>query len=619
MSTKNPVKSQSTLQKSKYEMYRDQKEATPKINNLSKTAMRLLSLLKGSRLKVAFVVVAGAVGAALSIIGPRYLGTIMDLINEQIQNKLQTGSMDFSKITEVLLTILVIYVGSALCSFALHFVMAGVTQSLITTLRSKVNSKLSALPLSYFDSHNKGDLLSRVTNDIDNINNSFQNVFIQFVNSVVTFFGVFIIMLKYNVIMTVASLAPLPAGLLIALIVLNSSKKYFRRHWEITGDLNGHVEEMFTGHSIVKIFGHEQKAIEEFRQINDELYQAGRKAQFLSGILGPLINFTNNLGYVFICVIGGYLIINKGFSIGAITVFMAYSKIFMQPIVDMSNMVNQLQSSLASAERVFEVIDEEEEIPDSVKTEIKEVKGFVSVKDVYFSYSDDKPLIENFNLEVSPGQLIAIVGPTGAGKTTIVNLLMRFYEVKSGSIRIDGVDIRDISRENLHNIFGMVLQDTWLFKGTLKENIMYGSKNKTEADFNAAVKAARIDHFAGTLPDGFDTLLDEDGSNLSSGQKQLITIARAILFDPSILILDEATSCVDTRTEIQIQDAMKNLMSGRTNFVIAHRLSTIRQADKILFINDGRITEQGTHSELLEKGGDYAELYYSQFGAASTA
>lgn len=617
MKSKKPsAKEILSKQNSKYEMYREKGQQKEKPKNFGKTAVRLMSLLKGNEGKIVFVVLLGIVSAALSVIGPQYLGDIMNVISEQVQNKLTTGHIDFSQLNSFLKDVLIVYSLSAVCAFLLHFIMAGVTQTLITSLREDVNRKLSRLPLAFFDKQGRGDLLSRVTNDIDNINNSFQNCFINIVNAVVTFFGVLIIMFKYNVIMSVASLAPLPAGALIALIVLNASKKYFRRHWEVTGDINGHIEEMFTGHNIVKVFGHEKQAIDEFKEINENLYEVGRRAQFLSGLLSPLISFANNLGYVFICVIGGYLIISGKIDVGAITVFMVYTKMFMQPLVDISNIVNQLQSSLASAERVFEILDEEEEPADNAETEITDPKGYVSIKDVSFSYSDDKPLIENFNLEVKPGQLVAIVGPTGAGKTTIVNLLMRFYDVKSGSIKIDGTDIRNISRENLHNIFGMVLQDTWLFKGTLKENIVYGHSEKTQKEFETAVKAAKVDNFADTLPDGYDTVIDEDGSNLSAGQRQLITIARAILADPSILILDEATSSVDTRTEVQIQNAMKNLMNGRTNFVIAHRLSTIRDADNIIFIKDGCITQQGKHQELLEKGGDYAELYNSQFAVS---
>lgn len=601
---------------SKYEQYRDEKGNREKPKNFLKTGVRLLSLLKGNEIKIAVVVIFGIFAAALSVIGPQYLGNIMDLISVQIENKLTNGAMDFGEIKKILLTVLVIYVLSSLCQFLLHFIMADVTQKLITDIREKINRKLSRLPLSFFDRREKGDLLSRVTNDIDNINNSFQNCFIHTVNAVVTFVGVLIIMFNYNALMSAFSILPLPIGGFIALCVLNASKKYFRRHWEVTGDINGHIEEMFTGHSIVKVFTHEKKATEEFREINDNLYEVGRRAQFLSGILGPLISCANNLGYVFICIIGGYLIINDVLGVGTITVFMIYTKMFMQPLVDMSNIVNQLQSSLASAERVFEILDEEEE-PEIVNPEvIEKAEGYVDFENVSFSYVKDKPLIENFSLSVKPGELVAIVGPTGAGKTTLVNLLMRFYDVDSGAVKVDGVDIRNISRENLHNIFGMVLQDTWLFKGTVRENITYGIKDVTEEDFLRAVKTARVDSFIDLLPDGFETELEEDGANLSEGQRQLITIARAVLKNPAVLLLDEATSSVDTRTELKIQEAMANLMKGRTNFVIAHRLSTVRDAHNIIFIKDGSITEQGTHEQLLSEKGDYHNLYYSQFAAA---
>ena len=491
--------------------------------------------------------------------------------------------------------------------------MAKVTQDVITTLRDRVNRRISLLPLSFFDSHSKGDLLSRVTNDIDNINNTFQNNLIQITTSLVTFFGVLVVMLLESPAMTAATLIPIPLGGLAAFLILSRSKRYFREQWRQTGNINGHIEEMFTGHQTVKIFSREKAAIEEFRQINNELYSVSRKAQFLSSVINPVVGFAKNIGYVFICVIAGYFIINETLTLGTITAFMVYSNMFMQPLVDVSKILNSIQSSLASAERVFEIIEAEPEVPDTARTEIKHAQGFVDFENVCFCYTDGIPLFENFSLSVKPGQLIAIVGPTGAGKTTLVNLLMRFYEIKSGSIKVDGTDIRDISRENLRSIFGMVLQDTWLKKATIRENIRYGNENASEEEFLSAVKAAKVDYFVSTLPDGFDTELDEDGSNLSAGQKQLLTIARAILADPEILILDEATSCVDTRTEVQIQDAMKNLMCGRTNFVIAHRLSTIREADSILVINEGKIVEQGTHEELLNKNGFYAELYNSQF------
>ena len=599
----------------RYARYRDaEKSEKVKVKNFRVTAIKLLRLLKGNVARIVFVTVLTAISAALNIIGPIYLGDIIDLINVQVQNKLATGAMDFSAIFKILSNIFLIYSVSSLCQFFINFTMAGVTQRMITGLRFQLNRKLSHLPLQFFDSHNKGDLLSRLTNDIDNVNNTFQQIFIQTVTSVVTFVGVFVIMLTYNRTMTFASLAPLPIGGAIALVILNHSKRYFRQVWRYTGDVNGHIEEMFTNHRIVRVFGREQTAIDEFREINDNLYQTNRKAQFLSGLLGPLINCANNIGFVFICIVGGILIAKQGATIGTITIFMTYSKLFMQPLIDLSNIVNNLQSSLASAERVFEIIDEPEEVPDAPKATIDVPKGYVSFEHVDFCYEPEKPLYSDFNLDVQPGQLIAIVGPTGAGKTTLVNLLMRFYEIQNGTIRVDGIDIRDLSRKNLRDIFGMVLQDTWLFKGTVRENIMYGKDDVREEDFNAAVRMARVDQFIDTLPDGYDTVLDENGSNLSAGQKQLLTIARAIISDPSILILDEATSSVDTRTESQIQAAMNALMKGRTNFVIAHRLSTIQGADCILVIENGRIVEQGKHDEMLQRNGAYARLYNAQFG-----
>lgn len=597
----------------KYASYRDNTRAEKeKPQNFLETGKKLLALLKGKEIPVAITVVCTIVSAVLSTLGPKYLGQIIDVIDKQVKFKLQTGSMDFTEIYEILIAIFLVYSISSVAGFLQHYIMAGVVQGLITKLRSKINRKLSVLPLSYFDTHNKGDILSRITNDMDNINNTLQNSLLQVITSVVTFVGVFAIMLYYSVSLSLVSLSPFPVGFVIAMVILRFSKVYFRRQWRVTGDVNGHIEEMFTGHKIVKAFSHEKKAIEEFDEINAQLYDAGRKAQFFSGAISPLINFANNAGYVLICVIGGYLIINKIETVGAITVFIAYTKMLMQPIIDLSNIANNLQSSLASAERVFAVLEADEE-PEDTKDEVVLPGESVEFKDVSFSYLPEKPLIESFNLKVNKGQLIAIVGPTGAGKTTIVNLLMRFYEINSGKIEIDGKDIKDISRKSLRNTLGMVLQDTWLFEGTIRENIMYAKADATPEEFENAVKAAKVDYFVSTLPDGYDTVLEEDGTNLSSGQRQLITIARAILSSPKILILDEATSSVDTRTELQIQHAMQNLMKGRTNFVIAHRLSTIKQADKILVMNDGRIVETGTHHELLQKDGFYADIYNSQF------
>lgn len=606
------AKNNATEYKDKYAAYRSQQDMADKPENFMKSFKKLLRLLKGKELAVVFTVICACAGSLFSILGPDYLGKVVDVLDKQIRLKIETGAMDFAPIEDILLTILLIYAASSLMSFFQHYVMAGVVQNLITKLRRNLNLKLSKLPLSYFDSHTKGDILSRMTNDIDNINDTLQNNLIQIITSVVTFVGVFAIMMRQSVMLSLTSLSPFPVSLIIALIILNISKQWFRKQWKTTGDMNGHIEEMFAGHTIVKAFSYEKRATDEFDAINEALAKSAKRAQFYSGIIGPLINFANNAGYVVICVIGGYLILKGEQSVGAITTFMMYTKLLMQPIVDLSNIANNLQSSLASAERVFAVLSEDEESEENVKTELTNGDG-VTFEDVCFSYLPSKPLIENFNLEVKKGELTAIVGPTGAGKTTIVNLLMRFYDINSGSIKIDGTDIRDISRNNLRSLISMVLQDTWLFAGTIRENIMYSNENATEEDFKAAVKAARVDSFVSTFSEGYDTMLEEDGANLSAGQRQLITIARAILSSPNILILDEATSSVDTRTELQIQEAMSNLMQGRTNFVIAHRLSTIVGADNIIVMNEGKIVETGKHGELLKKGGFYANLYNSQF------
>ncbi|MHB1407363.1 MAG: ABC transporter ATP-binding protein, partial [Desulfitobacteriaceae bacterium] len=461
-------------------------------------------------------------------------------------------------------------------------------------------------------------ILSRVTNDVDNIATTLQQSLTQLITSIVTIVGIVIMMLWISPLMTLIALVTLPLSFLVTAKIAKRSQKYFVAQQKELGQLNGHVEEMYGGHPIVKAFGHEDKSINKFNEINERLYTAGWKAQFVSGLIMPLMNFISNIGYVFVSVVGGILVIKKSIEIGDVQAFIQYSRQFSWPIIQTANIANVIQSTVASAERVFELLDEIEEIPDKQEAKVIESsQGAVKFQNVKFGYKEDLTLIENMNIDVQPGQTIAIVGPTGAGKTTLVNLLMRFYEINDGKITVDGVDIRDLTRGGLRSIFGMVLQDTWLFNGTIRDNIAYGREGATEDDIVRAAKAAHADHFIRTLPDGYNTILNEEASNISQGQKQLLTIARALLADPAILILDEATSNVDTRTELLIQKAMIGLMRGRTSFVIAHRLSTIRDADLILVMNDGSVIEKGTHTELLVQGGFYADLYNSQFSGAN--
>lgn len=580
--------------------------------DFSGTALRLIKELRAFKWPVLLVILAGIISQTLTITGPNLLGKVIDAINDQVKIKLGGGSIDLMSIGHILLTIFFIYFTSAILQFIQHYTMAGVAQKIVCSLRERINSKISHMPLSYLDKQAKGELLSRIMNDVDNINSTLQDNIIKLINIFITFFGVLGIMIYTSWKLTLISAAVLPPCLFIAAFVLRHSKKHFRSQWRITGDLNAHIEEMFTSHKIVRVFNHEEQSCADFEQLNDKLFRHSRKAQFYSGMIMPFVNFVNNVGYVVVCLVGGRMVVQGLMSLGKITSFITYSKLFTQPIVDIAGLSNRLQSALASAERVYNLLDEEEESPDE-NGALPAVKGAVTFDNVSFRYLPDVPLIEDFDLHVEPGQLIAIVGPTGAGKTTIVNLLMRFYDVNSGSIKIDGVDIRSIPRRDLRNMFGMVLQDTWLFSGTIAENIAYSKEGATEEEIMAAARSARVNHFIKTLSDGYDTVLEEEGTNLSQGQRQLLTIARSILADPAILILDEATSSVDTRTEVLIQQAMQNLMKGRTNFVIAHRLSTIRKADVILVMNHGRIVEKGTHDALMEKNGFYAELYNSQF------
>ncbi|WP_198023191.1 ABC transporter ATP-binding protein [Clostridium algidicarnis] len=540
-------------------------------------------------------------------------------VNKKISEimSLNGGKIDFDYIAHIVFILIGLYAISAIFAYVQQYVMAGVAQKTVFNMRKDVDEKLSRLPLKYFDSHTHGEILSRVTNDIDTVSSTLQQSLTQLITSVVTIIGIIVMMLTISPTLTLVTIVTLPLSIFVTTNIAKRSQKYFADQQNALGRLNGHVEEMYTGHKIVKAFGHEHKSIGEFNDINDELYNVGWKAQFISGIIMPLMNFINNIGYVLVCVVGGIFVTKGRINLGDIQAFIQYSRQFGQPIVQTANIVNILQSTVAAAERVFEVLDEVEEIQDADITQVIESpKGEVKFENVNFGYEKDAMLIEDMNIDVKPGQTIAIVGPTGAGKTTIVNLLMRFYEIDEGKITIDGIDIRDLKRGDLRNIFGMVLQDTWLFNGTIRDNIGYGRLGATEDEIILAAKAAHADHFIRTLPEGYDTILNEEASNISQGQKQLLTIARAILLDPSVLILDEATSSVDTRTEIYIQKAMTKLMQGRTSFVIAHRLSTIRDADLILVMNNGSIIEKGSHEELLEENGFYADLYNSQFKGA---
>jgi len=608
--------------------------------------LRLLRRLRPESPLVILVVALAVISVTLAVIGPKILGNATNdifqgLISKQLpagvtkeqavaalrargQNQLADMlsamtltpgvGVDFGALGQTLLFLVGIYVLSSIFSWGQAWIMAGVTQRTVYRLRQDVDHKLARLPLKYFDSHPRGDTLSRVTNDIDNIGQTLQQSLTQLITSLLTVVGVLILMLTISPILAAISLLAVPASIVVTILIAGRSQKQFMAQWASTGALNGHVEEMHTGHSIVKVFGRQQEAIEAFDAENDRLYDASYRAQFISGIIQPAMNFIANLNYVAIAVIGGLRVASGQLSLGDVIAFIQYSRQFTFPIVQTASIANVLQSAVASAERVFELLDEPEEVPDPVRPRIlSKPRGAVAFEDVSFRYEPDKPLIEHLDLVADAGETVAIVGPTGAGKTTLVNLLMRFYELDGGRITIDDIDTRELTRDNLRRTFGMVLQDTWLFHGTIRENIAYGREDATEAEIIEAAEAAHVDHFVRTLPDGYDSVIDDDATNLSAGEKQLLTIARAFLANPPILILDEATSSVDTRTEVLIQRAMQRLMKGRTTFVIAHRLSTIRDAGTILVMDHGSIIEQGTHEELLTRRGFYYELYNSQF------
>jgi ATP-binding cassette subfamily B protein len=586
-----------------------------KAKDFKGTLLRLLSYLKPFRNRLIAVIAAAIMSTIFMIAGPKIMGNAITKLFEGIYGKL-TGvpgaEIDFGAVGQLLLLLAGLYVISSLFSYIQQYLMSIVAQKTVYQLREDVNQKLEKLPLKYYDGRANGETLSRVTNDVDLIGSTLQQSATQFITSIVTIVGIIIMMLTISPLLTLISIISLPLSIFVIRPVLKRSQKHFMDQQRSLGQLNGHIEEMYTGHQVVKAFGHERKAIAQFDEVNEELYQAGRKAQFISGIIMPMMFFIGNLSYVLISIIGGILVIKRSISIGDIQAFITYSRQFTQPITQTANIANIIQSTVAAAERVFELLDEEEEIPESKVASLTEAKGAVTFEHVDFGYGKDL-LIKDMNIDVKPGQTVAIVGPTGAGKTTLINLLMRFYELNGGKIKIDGIDTREISREDLRTTFGMVLQDTWLFNGTIKENLAYGKIGATDEEIYQAAKAARADHFIRTLPEGYDTVLNEEASNISQGQKQLLTIARAILADPPIMILDEATSSVDTRTELLIQQAMNRLMEDRTSFVIAHRLSTIRDADLILVMNQGKVIEQGTHQDLLEVDGFYADLYNSQF------
>ena len=558
-----------------------------------------------------------AIGSTIfAIVGPKILGNATTEIFEGLVRKLTGGSgIDFAKIAGIMATLLILYAISALFSIIQGFTMTNVAQKLTYKLRNDLVAKINKLPMRYFDKKTNGEVLSIITNDIDTLSQNLNQSITQIITSVCTIIGILIMMLSINVQMTLISLLILPISGIIVGKIVTKSQKYFKKQQDYLGHVNGQVEEIYGGHTIVKAFCGEKKAIAEFNKANDELYHSAWKSQFLSGLMHPIMNFMGNIGYVAVAILGGYYAVQGKITVGNIQSFIQYNKQFTMPINQIAQISSMLQSMIAAAERVFEFLEEkEEEQTTKNPVDTKNIKGDVKFDHVQFTYDDsDRIIIKDFYADIKQGQKIAIVGPTGAGKTTIVKLLMRFYDVHKGAILVDGHNIKEFNRGDLRKIFGMVLQDTWTFNGTIKENIKYSNETATDAQVIEAAKAAHIHHFIKTLPNSYDMVLNEESSNISAGQKQLLTIARVILADPRVLILDEATSSIDTRTEIQIQAAMDNLMKGRTSFIIAHRLSTIKNADLILVMNEGDIVEQGTHEELLEKQGFYADLYNSQF------
>lgn len=590
-------------------------DAGEKAKDFKGTIKKLIKYMSTFKVHMIFVAVFAIGGTIFNIAGPKILGKATTEIFNGLVSKVSGGSgMDFGKIGQILLLTLGLYVISALCSFIQGIIMTGVSQKTTYRLRKEISEKISRMPMNYFDTKPVGEVLSRVTNDVDTLGQSLNQSATQMITSVTTIIGVLVMMLSISPLMTLVAILILPVSVILISFVMKHSQKYFRGQQKYLGNVNGQVEEIYSGHNIIKAFNKEEDVIREFNEINGKLYDSAWKSQFFSGMMMPVMQFIGNLGYVGVAILGGFLAIRNVIEVGDIQSFIQYVRNFTQPIQQVAQVSNMLQLTAAASERVFEFLDEEEEdqtVPDPVSA--KRLQGNVEFEHVHFGYSPDKTIINDFSARVKEGQKIAIVGPTGAGKTTMIKLLMRFYDVNSGAIKIDGYDVREFNRSDLRSMFGMVLQDTWLFHGTIMENIRYGRLDATDEEVMQAAKAAHVHRFVQTLPGGYNMELNEEASNVSQGQKQLLTIARAILADPKILILDEATSSVDTRTEVLIQKAMDNLMKGRTSFVIAHRLSTIRDADLILVMKDGDIIEQGTHTELLAQNGFYADLYNSQF------
>ena len=588
-----------------------------KAKDLSGTLKKLLAYLKPYHLKICFVMVFAVCSTIFNILGPKVLAKATDKLSEGIMAKVaNTGGIDFNYIVKILLILVVLYAASSLFSYIMSWIISGVSQDAAFSLRKDISEKMNRLPLSYFDKHSSGDILSRVTNDIDTIAQSLNQSLSTLISNVVTLVGIFIMMLTISWQMTLIAVVVLPVSMTMISLVMKHSQKYFIQQQNSLGDVNGHIEEMYGGHQVVKAFNGEEKSVEQFEKYNESLYTSAWKSQFFGSLMMPISNFVGNIGYVGVCIIGGILAGSKTITIGDIQAFIQYVRQFNQPISQIAQAANLLQSTGAAAERVFEFLEEQELTEDSATLtteEVQNMKGAVTFADVHFGYNPDKIIINDFSLHVHAGQKVAIVGPTGAGKTTIIKLLMRFYELNGGSIMIDGEDITKMKRSDLRSLFGMVLQDTWLFNGTIMDNLKYGRLNATDEEVKKACESAHVDHFIHTLSDGYNTMINEESSNISAGQKQLLTIARAFLKDPKILILDEATSSVDTRTEVLIQKGMDELMKNRTSFVIAHRLSTIRDADTIIVMRDGDIVEIGNHEGLLKENGFYATLYRSQF------